>query len=76
MAETIHIEANEELFNEIKYIGLRVSDLSSIVQNDMDVGAEEILEFVFLVEQAKRDITEWAARVQNHIYTSNVWQKH
>ena len=42
---TIKIKADEELFNQWQKVGRIVANLASIVQNDMEIEAEELAEW-------------------------------
>jgi 3-methyladenine DNA glycosylase AlkD len=42
------IKSNEKIFNEWKQLGMKISMLSSIVQNDMEISTEEYLEWINL----------------------------
>lgn len=40
--KTFKIKCNEDLFNKMKFMGLRISNLSNIIQNDAEISKEEV----------------------------------
>ncbi len=52
------IIANKELFDRWKSLGLCISHQSSIVQNDMEVSADEIIEWRYMVFSLYRELKQ------------------
>lgn len=55
---TIKIKANEELFNRWQKIGRIITNLASIVQNDMEIGVDDLAEWEQLRNQSMDELRE------------------
>lgn len=65
------IKADEELFNRFKYLGHKLSNLSCIVQNDMDVMSYEIGDFIHNTNEIVLEINTLKQLVLNHVEECN-----
>ena len=54
--QMLKIKANQKLFDKWKLVGRQVELLSAIVQNDMELPAEEIIDWQERVDKAIRDL--------------------
>ena len=54
----IKVKTNEELFNQWQKVGRIITNLASIVQNDMEIEAEELAEWEQLYYASLENLKE------------------
>jgi len=47
----IYVKANEDLFEKWRSLGVKISNLSAIAQNDMEVTEEQVIEWAEYVKE-------------------------
>ena len=59
---------NEKLFHTWEWLGLNVSNLKFIVQNDMDLSEDEIIEWRERCYKIAQDVESLARTTTEHLY--------
>lgn len=62
----LHIEADEELFNQWQFLARRVDSLAAIVQNDMTIPQNEFDEWLSWARMIDSQLSELTARTASH----------
>ena len=63
----IKIKVNPKLFDKWKYLSMQVGLLNGIVQNDMEIGLNELRRWVGEVDMVKQKFDELAEETANYI---------
>ena len=65
------VKANENLFNEFEDLSLRIGEMKSIVQNDMEITEEDISDFSERMNEISTRIYDLTYKVVTHINKCN-----